>query len=536
MYRIKSVLFSIFFLGSVFITSEKFVDSSNSPKFYFTIIFLLAVISSIAIIKKQITFETIISNRILWCISGIFILQATYGICQHIGWFPSNHLNFTLTGSFDNPAGFAANLAIGFPINLLLLLKVRNIERYFIGAGVLIIAIAVFLSGSRTGLLAILISSISFFFIEFKTFRNIQKLKYFKPLSVFILVISVTGSLLLYRQKQQSANGRLLIWKVSCEMIKDEPVFGHGYGAFKAKYMDYQADYFKNHPNSKFALLADNVKHPFNEYIKIAVEFGIISLVTIVSLIMFLLWKIVKTKNQNRGLIFSGLVSLFLFAFFSYPLQYIAVWLLLSFYLLNAFPLKEIRLKNTPFSIFTRVVVVVISTFALLHFNLQMQTEIKWKIIAENSLYGKTQEMLPKYKLLYSTPLKQNPFFLYNYGAELNIAEKYGESINILKECESKFNDYDLQILLADNYYNIGSIDKATQTYVYASNMIPCRFLPIYQLFEIYRKTGQKDMAVKWAIEIVNKKVKIPSLTINSIKAEAEKYLKENEITFGNTW
>lgn len=43
-------------------------------------------------------------------------------------------------------------------------------------------------------------------------------------------------------------------------------------------------------------------------------------------------------------------------------------------------------------------------------------------------------------------------------------------------------------------------------------------------------------MAVKWAIEIVNKKVKIPSLTINSIKAEAEKYLKENEITFGNTW
>ena len=65
--------------------------------------------------------------------------------------------------------------------------------------------------------------------------------------------------------------------------------------------------------------------------------------------------------------------------------------------------------------------------------------------------------------------------------------------------------------------------------------MIPCRFLPIYQLFEIYRKAGQKDMAVKYANEIVNKKVKIPSLTVNSIKAEAEEYLKENEITFGNT-
>ena len=284
-------------------------------------------------------------------------------------------------------------------------------------------------------------------------------------------------------------------------------------------------DYFKNHPYSKFALLADNVKHPFNEYIKIAVEFGIISLITIVSLIMFLLWKIVKTKNQNRGLIFSGLVSLFLFAFFSYPLQYIAVWLLLTFYLLNAFPLEEIRLKNTPFSIFTRVVVVVISTFALFHLNLQMQTEIKWKIIAENSLYGKTQEMLQKYELLYSTPLKQNPFFLYNYGAELNIAEKYGESINILKECESKFNDYDLQILLADNYYNIGSIDKATQTYVYASNMIPCRFLPLYQLFDIYRKTKQVKQAEELALVIVNKEVKIPSNTIKQIQSIAREYL-----------
>ena len=118
---------------------------------------------------------------------------------------------------------------------------------------------------------------------------NILQLRYFKLLSVMILVISVIGALLLYHQKQNSANGRLLIWKVSCEMIKDKPIFGHGYGAFKVKYMDYQADYFKNNPNSIFAILADNVKHPFNEYIKIAVEFGIISLVTVVSLIMFIL-------------------------------------------------------------------------------------------------------------------------------------------------------------------------------------------------------------------------------------------------------
>ena len=47
-------------------------------------------------------------------------------------------------------------------------------------------------------------------------------------------------------------------------MIKDKPITGHGIGAFEAKYMDYQAAYFKTYPDSKFVMLADNVKHPFN--------------------------------------------------------------------------------------------------------------------------------------------------------------------------------------------------------------------------------------------------------------------------------
>ncbi len=81
----------------------------------------------------------------------------------------------------------------------------------------------------------------------------------------------------------------------------------------------------------------------------------------------------------------------------------------------------------------------------------------------------------------------------------------------------------------------IDETEKAIEIYQHASFMIPCRFLPIYELFEINRKAGHKYMAVKYANEIVDKKVKIPSLTVNSIKSEAEEYLRENKITFGNT-
>jgi hypothetical protein len=60
--------------------------------------------------------------------------------------------------------------------------------------------------------------------------------------------------------------------------------------------------------------------------------------------------------------------------------------------------------------------------------------------------------------------------------------------------------------------------------------MIPCRLLPLYQIFETYRKSGQKEMAEKYSTEIINKKVKIPSMTVSSIKAEEEKYCKHSAL------
>jgi len=342
------------------------------------------------------------------------------------------------------------------------------------------------------------------------------------------LILVIIGIFYFYHQKKDSADGRFLIWRVSSEMINDRPSFGHGYGAFQAKYMDYQAEYFKNNPNSEFAILADDVKQPFNEFIKVAVEFGMVGLFVILLLIMFLFWKIIKSKNEDRHLVISGITSFLVLAFFSYPMYYVSVWLLLATYISSLLPTTAIKIKNNAISIITRSAIVIACVFFIFQTIMKIRSEIKWKSIAESSLGGKTQEMLPEYVKLYSTSLKQNPFFLYNYGAELNFVGKFDKSLQILGECQKNFNDYDLQMLLADNYYRIGTTEKAIQTYQHASNMIPCRFLPSYQIFQIYKELGNKKIARKYANDIVSKKVKIPSLTVNSIKEEAEEYLKEN--------
>lgn len=529
-------LFSIMFLGSVLITSESFVNSTNTPKFYFTVIFLLTIITAVAICQQRISYCSGGNKRTImfWSINLICFSQACYGLLQFSDLLPSNHLKFPITGSFENPAGFAAVLSLGFPIGLFLLKNGKIVEKYLAGTILFLIAIAVFLSGSRTGILAMIISTIVLFGFRNDAINILRQLRYYKFLPVLILGITVTAASILYHLKKDSANGRLLIWKISSEMIKDKPISGHGYGAFQAKYMDYQAEYFKNNPNSKFKLLADNVKHPFNEFIKIAVEFGSIGLMVVISLLLFIFWKIIKSENGNKTFVLSGLVSFLLLACFSYPLQYISVWILLSFYLSIFLPKKEFKIRSTPISILSRSIISIACLFTLFYVYQQIRAEIKWKTIAINSLQGNTEEMLPEYEILYLKYLTQNSYFLFNYGAELNVSGHYEKSIEILKECKKKLNDYDLQIILADNYNKIDKPEMAIQTYEYASCMIPCRFIPLYQIFKIYKQTGQQGKALQYANKIISKEVKIPSITVTSIISEAKQFLKKHKSALGN--
>lgn len=489
---------------------------------------LLFATITIAINQKRMCVGGNIKETTFWSIGIICSLQAFYGFFQLLGWASSNHSGFTVTGSFDNPAGFAAVLSMGFPVVLFLHLKTKGFKRFFTIAMLISISIAVIFSESRTGIIALASSFTAL--IRFNTFKitKFWQLHFHKLVAILTLIGLCLVVVFLYNQKKDSANGRLLIWNVSYEMIKDKPVYGHGFGAFQAKYMDYQAAHFKNNHNSEYELLADNVKHPFNEFIKIAAEFGLIGLFTVLILISFIISRILKLEVDKKSLALGGLLSFLVFACFSYPSQYISVWILLAFYFSILIPPYEFRIKNNYLTIFSRGTTIFLCVFALYILCQKMYAEMKWKTIAVSSLQGNTNEMLPEYERLYTKHLSQNPYFLYNYGAELNVSGNFELSIKILNECQSKFNDYDLQMILADNYAMINNPEIAIQIYQNASNMIPCRFFPLYQILKIYMQNGQKEEALVYANAIINKEIKIPSTTVNLIKSEAERYLGES--------
>jgi len=130
-----------------------------------------------------------------------------------------------------------------------------------------------------------------------KLFKRVIILRNRTIVAVLALLL-VAGSLSLYHYKKDSADGRMLIWTVTANIIKDYPVFGVGQDLFKAHYMDYQADYFRNHPGSKFEMVADDNQYAFNELLNTWTENGILGLLLVGGLV----WAVFAFGINHKGL------------------------------------------------------------------------------------------------------------------------------------------------------------------------------------------------------------------------------------------
>ena len=104
------------------------------------------------------------------------------------------------------------------------------------------------------------------------------------------------------------------------------------------------------------------------------------------------------------------------------------------------------------------------------------------------------------------------------------------EKTQFLLHCESYINTYDLQMQLADNYYQMGCWKEAERRYKLTQYMCPSRFLPLQGLLRNYIKSDNCILAERVALEIINKRIKIPSYTVSIIQEEARNYLRKKNI------
>lgn len=251
---------------------------------------------------------------------AICFLQAVLGLLQYFTVCYSPSI-YKITGSFDNPAGFSACLCIGLPFIAFLLLKDNKRYIHLVGwiMGIIII-VAIILSYSRAGIISL--ATISTIFLY-------QRLIHRRMLRFFLLAGLVTLILGCYWMKKDSADGRLLIWQSCINMVKVSPWMGHGLGSFEAHYMDYQAEYFRIYgQQNRYAMLADNVKHPFNEYMGILLNFGTIGLLILCAFIFLLIYCYKLNSTIEKKIALYTLISIGIFSLFSYPFTYPFTWII----------------------------------------------------------------------------------------------------------------------------------------------------------------------------------------------------------------
>ena len=495
----------------VFVNSSLFVDISNTPKwmlFTFFVLLYCIYISILLILNRNL-------NRILkfrienFSVAIIFtlIFLSLLGIQQFIS---SDFSYISVKGMYDNPVGLTSTICIGLPYAFFNATNNNKVITYSSILSIILSSLVVVLSCSRVGILSLI-----FLFICY-----LLKLKKYKKLLICVLFFLVPFISLMIL-KSDSILGRFLIWRCTLSLIADSPIFGHGIGGFESKYMEYQAKYFQLHPDSKYVMVADNTQVPFNEYLHILSDFGVLGLMVILFLIILIFLQYMKYKhNTTTSSAMLSIAVVGIFALFSYPTHYPFTILVLCV------SIALILSETHKYFIFPRWLTLCVGVLLLIGSVLtigyevkKVYAEIKWKSIAVPQLYS--DKTMNKYADLYSS-MKDNKYFLYNYAYALFHEKEYAKAELIARKCRDLWADYELEMLLGTISSKRYCYDEAIKYFTNAYYMCPSKFRPLYDIMKIYEKKEKFEYVKYYAEIILNKIEKISSPEVARIKKYAQ--------------
>lgn len=432
--------------------------------------------------------------------------EAVFMMLGEIGWVQGGGI--PLSGHFSNPAGFASFLSFSLPLGWSTI-KRRKWWCAFFLLMKFICCIAILWSGSRTGLLCLALCVYTIFF--YKKWRWIC--------FAFPVLFAITVCI-----KADSSRGRWFIIQRTVDLIAERPLLGWGPEGFEAHYMDVQANFFAVNPNSEYALLADNVRHPLNEFLNVAVSYGIAGLAALVVCLLFIVHYARHHRHAMTGVGLLILAYIVIFSLFSYPFHYLHTWCFLAFSLSCIFMRPLLKRRKAVGACAT----VTLAVIAYILISKSQQYKQFAAIQEKASYYGLAQRMLPQYASLYPL-MKDDSRFLYSYAVVKYDAGLYSDALQTAKDCKLLLADYDLSLLMGDIYRKLGQKDSSIHYYNYAHNMCPPKFVPLYEIFRIHREAHDTTKTLLIQHAILNKKIKVRSRQTDWILHDVKSYSSKNQ-------
>ena len=479
----------------------------------------------------------IVSESVQWVLMGFGAMEALHGLGQIAGIYPSNHSLFVLTGTFYNPGPYSGYLAAVLPIALHRMLvsngkKDRlSVAQYYFSMCVLLLICCVLPAGmSRAAWFASLISC---GYVVLRVYR--VKVKSFVSKHRYAVSgVLIVGALLAssaYFMKRDSADGRLLIWKITSQAIASSPCGEENGRTFSAIYGDAQERYFTNCEYSESeAWVVGTPDFAFNEYLQIAVEYGVWVSVLLVT-VLLVLSMIAGSRKQLAG-IDGCLVSLMVFACFSYPLHIpaiVSVWLL-TLMVLCGEGLVMIKRKRNAVAVLLPVVVAGLTASMDMYGIYSERTRAVREWMPVRVLYhsGAFNAAAEEYGKLYDK-MSWNKDFCFEYGRALYKARSYGKAEEVLLKAMEVSGDPMILNMLGRNAQESGEYGKAEKYLLRSTRRLPERVYPHYLLVKLYAEPEYFDRIklIREAECVLNAEPKVNSTAIREMRQEVKKILED---------
>lgn len=482
-------------------------------------------------------------------------LEAIWGMGQLHGLSGSNHTLFRLTGTFFNPGPFSGYVAIILPLAFGFVLRFKNCRKtawwqtwtslyYFAWLSLLVMLIVLPAGMSRTAWIAAAVSCAWVYWGKRIGWRRtkefINRHYVIATVSAVAAIFILSGAMAgIYLMKKDSANGRLLMWNLTAEVIRQNPVSGKGLGGFPAAYADVQGDYFASGKASETEkLVAGCPEYAFNEYLQIGAEEGIFGLLVFVGWLGVLFYQGMKNRVYGTS---GSILALAIFALASYPLQLPSFWIILVFLGVVCVSGNKKKIKTPPtptpkgmrFAWFIAIAIMASGSAGLFMLQKGSYTAYKkWNTIKMLYASKAYESALDGYKELHDT-LRHKPKFLFEQAMCLNKTEKYQQAEELFQQATRLSADPMIHYVRARNKQDMGNYEDAEKILLRAIDILPERIYPYYLLAKLYTvpEFYQEDKFKMAADAVLTKEPKVQSTAIREMRTEIEKIVKSLSIS-----
>lgn len=473
-------------------------------------------------------------RALLKAIEIIAVVESVICILQAAGILPNPNHFFTVSGTWINPNVTAIFLALAFAAVLLSFLNEEGFSKKLSAASGIAIIAALFLLKCRTAFIGLSVITVVILNAKYgawvlvdKKYKGV-KVSMLAAGLVIVIACSVFG---LLKIKQASAEGRLLVWKVSGMLISKHPVFGVGYGNFQQAYNLEQAQYFHDGKGTAEEVQNSGTVHSaYNEYLQNFVEGGIIGFTLFSGLFIFLLWKgrrqlawltgarlnVPQSVAAYAALLAFAIMSLVNFTIMAIPAMCLAIIYL---------AVLNVQVSSIGFSsrYNGRYLLIPLSVMCFLFFAKQVIVSVGYR---QAALIAKTNDkrVMENFERL-SSIMHSSDFYLVNYGIALQSRGRYAESINKFKAAALLTSSDQIYMLLGDAYMLNHDPENAMHSYTVAKDMRPSKLKPRYALMQLCLSEKDSVHATVYAQEIVGLPVKVQSREALFYKKNAQALL-----------